>query len=297
MRNRTLTFYLALLFGLGASMLANNMAIAAPENLMAGKEVNAMVSKALPTWDASILEAKQGKDWTTRISFERIAKAMGDKPIRAQKLPDIAQKVSDESRTIRFKPGMGTLRYINRARAWDYKKHAQTKAIDAREASSIVQKAIDNLGIPQEERGKIRVDTQIAAGGVAGKEEITDQFEMYRIVSIPRMINKLPVYSSGARAAISNDAQIQRLQLAWPAFRMDSQLTLRSRRDVIKQVAREMMAQDLEKGARVHATLVYTPRTHDDEEIVYVPAVVVSVYSKPTPYQVVVPVAEAASRK
>ncbi len=297
MRNHTLTFCLAILFGLGSSILTNNMAFAAPENLMAGKEVKALVSKALPKWDASILETKQGEDWTVRLSFAHIAKAMGDKPIRAQKLPDIAQKVSDEGRSIRFKPDMGSLRYINRTRAWNHEKHAETKAIDTREASSIAQKAMNNLGIPQEERGKIRVDTQIAAGGPVGKEEIIDQFEMYRIVSIPRMVNRLPVYDSGARAAISNDAQIQRFQLAWPAFRMDPQLTLRPRRDVIKQVAREMMAQDLEKGAKVHATLAYTPRAHDDEAVVYVPAVVISVYSKPTPYQVVVPVAETATLK
>lgn len=253
-------------------------------------ELARLVEKNLPTWGPEILKIRNNsKPWSQKLSFEQVFSAMNDKTIRVEKIPRGATKLSDENKVVHLDLQRGKVKYVNRQRAWDFHKHRNTKALDKEQAVKAVELSLEKLEFPTEELGKPQLDIQVAAGAPVGSKTIKDKFEMYRIVTFNRRIGELPVYGSKVRYAITNEAEVQRAQLKWPDFRLQPKLSLMERKRVIKQIVRKIMAQEPEQELKVKATLAYSQSTTDDEEFWFVPSVIVSVYSPPTPYQLVVP--------
>jgi hypothetical protein len=69
-------------------------------------------------------------------------------------------------------------------------------------------------------------------------------------------------------------------------------LKLRERKSVLTEAANQILRQTPEADLKIQAYLAYAHRSVDDEKLAYVPSVVLSVYSMPTPYQFTVAVAE-----
>ncbi|MDH5575883.1 MAG: hypothetical protein OEY80_10400 [Nitrospirota bacterium] len=256
------------------------------------KEVQAMVEKTLPPWDEKVLAIKEGGNWLDKLDFNRVFRAFGEKPEGIKFFPADAERVATRDMIVRLDRQAGKVRYINRERAWQFDRHASTKAVESKQALEVVANLTQKLGLPKEEMSQTRVDTQMAGGAPVGSKMIKDLFEMYRVVTISRSVNQLPVYGSQIRAAVSNEGMVQRAQMVWPAFGLSPDLTLRKRPDVVKQTVEEIMAQDPMADIYMKAVLAYALRSQGDEDFRYVPAVIVSVYSSPTPYQLVIPVAE-----
>lgn len=283
---------------LAAFLLLGGGATLAEELPMGEKEVRALVEEALPQWNADVLKVHDKGQWSRTLDFDAVFKAVGDdKPIPVEKLPEGAKRLADRDKVVRLNLDIGKIRYINRARAWKFDEEAPSKGVEVEKAREVVLKATADLGIPRDEMAEPRVATQVAAAAPVSSKMIKYEYEMYRIVTVPRTLNKLSVYGSRVRTAVSNKGQIQRLQVNWPPFRLSPNLFLRTRDAVVKQVVNEIMTQRPTPPIRIQAYLAYTPRSLDDEEIWFVPAAIVSVYSDPTPYQLVVPLAVAKAEK
>lgn len=275
-----------------ALLLAQQAPVMQQAPVIGEKEIWRLVEEALPHWNAEVLKIRDREDWSKTLDFDAVFKAVGDKAIPVEKLPHGAKRLADPEKVVRLDLARGKIRYISRARAWKFDEQATSKALEADKAREIVLKVMAELGIPRDEVVEPRVATQVAAAAPVGSETVKYEYEMYRIVTVLRTLNKLPVYGSKVRTGVSNKGQIQRLQVDWPAFRLSPNLSLRTREAVVKEVVNEIMRQRPAPDTRIQAYLAYAPRSLDDEEIWFVPAVIVSVYSPPTPYQLVIPVAQ-----
>ena len=256
------------------------------------KQILDRVEKSLPGYDARFLRVQNGPDWMAKVDFLRIFQAVGDEPIQRETPPEGAKKYVDADHSLRLDVDKGDLSYVNRARGWNFERHASTKAFDRMRSSALVLGAVQSLDLPKEEIGELKIRTQVGGGGRVGAQRMERQFEMYRLAILDRKINGLPVIGSKLLAAVSNEGQIQRLHAAWPQFRLVDRLRLRERNEVVEQAVNEILDQEPGADTEIRATLGYAPQT-GEKGVTYVPAVVLSVLSLPTPYQVVVPVAEA----
>jgi len=257
-----------------------------------GEQVRAVVEKALPAWDESVLKVEERRNWAAGVDAAAVFRAMREEAPLPKDLPAKLERIQSGESVVRINTSLGKVRYVNRARAWNFEKHANTKLSDAETATKVIVTALQQLRLPTDELGKPSVAAETAIGGRVGEAKATDRFELYRVVTIPRMVNKLPVYDSRVHAAVNAEAEIQRLQVSWPAFQLMHGAQLRPRAEVVNEVVAQIMAQGPPRDVKIEARLAYAPRTHDDEEITYVPTLVVSVYAAPTPYQLLVPVAE-----
>lgn len=253
-----------------------------------------MIEKSLPGWDESVLKVRQGEDWIGHLDFRNVYGVMGDRAPEVEKMPNRAGRLGNEDRVVILDQSRGRVRYVNRTRGWNFETDSKSTAVEAEKALELVASAVRELGVSPDEFGKPRVDTQMGGGAPVGESVIKDRFEMYRIVSIPRMMGEYPVYGSLIRGAVSNRGQIQRLMVEWPAFRMSRKLTMMSRTEVARQAVKEILAQEPFGEVSIRTELVYAATSQDDENPFFVPAVVISVMSRPTPYQLVVPVAKMA---
>lgn len=300
-----------------------------PTTLLSQDQVRAMVEKSLPAWTSSVLTPPvKDYDWLGSLSFNQVLQATGDTPLRTEANSQ-AIRVRDGERAVRIDKMLGKVRYVNRTRDWTLAQ-AGSKLVDKQTALNTVTQAVLGLAVPRGEIGKVRVDTQIAGAGKKGTTRPTSRYEMYRLVTLVRSVNGLPVYASRARGAVNAKGEIQRLQVNWPAFRLTSGLALRDRQSVIDDVVAQMMKSTPGVGSGIYSRLAYAPvvpstSTRDDTAepeqtqvqteardaddklatapgspktrptvpVRYMPAVVVAVYSLPTPYELIVPVAAA----
>lgn len=304
----------------------------AQDKPLSEKEVADLVESSLPAWDRSVLDAKDGEDWSAKLSFDSVLKALGEKPLRAQ--PDARERrVADGTRVLRLTKEQGKVRFVERARTWDPKQTAQ-KPVAAKDAAKLTSGVLANLGVPRAELLEASVDLQLGLDEALKSSKDSKLSTLYSVVSIGRSVNKIEVYGSRARAAVTNAGALQRLRLTWPTFRLAKDLTVRDRKAVVKQTVEAIVRQQATAipGARlVDARLAYVPETatlpyvprkaaeetpgnsqdnvrdaDDDvsklgpetfkfaraETVQYVPAVVVSVAASPTPYELLIPVAE-----
>jgi hypothetical protein len=217
-----------------------------------------------------------------------------EKPLPAD-VPAGLQQLQLGETSVRLNPHTGRVRYISGERAWRLDSiiiAVPPPLPESAQALSVVLAALRQLGVPQDEIGPSAVLTQMAAAGALNAGRVERRFTMYRVVTVARQVNGLPVDESRALASVAAGRGIQRLLTTWPPFRLREGLALRSRREVIEEVLNQIMQQSPPRDLTVRARLVYSPQGPDDEVVSYVPAVVVSVSARPTPYLVVVPVAQ-----
>lgn len=290
--NKQKIMYLYCIFAAMILLSWTHLAIAQPKPEITFEQVYKLLDQAVPTWNESVLRSQEGKEWAEKLNFEQLLRAVNDDFTLPKEFPPNAQQFIDEKRSVRFDRSRGLFRYISKERAWDFQKNANTKAIDERKAEDIVAGVIKSLDAPVAELVKPRISTQMAAGAPAGEKSLKALYEMYRLVSIQRSISNLPVYGSFIRGSVANDGRLQRLQVVWPAFRTIPDLKLRDRKSVLTEATYQILRQAPEADIKIQAYLAFAQRSEDDENQVYVPSVILSVYSKPTPYQFPVAVAE-----
>jgi hypothetical protein len=257
--------------------------------------VRAAVERAMPSWDESVLRVAEKPDWSEKVNFDRVFQAMKDTAVKVERIPETAERIQDEGRSVRVDARAGKIRYISRTRAWSFERDGKKPAIVAERALAAAQEALRSLGLPADELEKPDVATQMAGGAPVGTKEIQDRFEMYQLVTVRRRLNRLPVYGSQARVAVNNEGEIQRAQVNWPAFRLGPGLTLRKRAAVVDEAIQQIMRQGPRADLKMEAYLAYAPKDEDDRTVRYVPAVILSVYAPQTPYQLVLDVADPSA--
>jgi hypothetical protein len=252
-----------------------------------------MVEQALPEWGPEVLQAPDDDSrWAQDVSFEKILAVLGDQDPLPQGLPEGALQVREADRSIRLDPPQGKFRYVNRKRAWNFDRDFRKPAFDPVKAHDRVLAVARELGAPVLQITDVRVDTQMGAGAPAGAVRVADTFQMYRLVLLARQVGELTVFGSELRAALSHEGLVERMQVSWPAFSLARGLALRERRDVVNDAVRRILDQDPRRDTKVRARLVYTPQEDERKVLHFLPAVQIAVLSLPTPYFVVVPVAE-----
>ena len=255
--------------------------------------VRRMVEQALPDWSPDVLKAPDDNNhWAEEITFEKILAVVGDQVQLPSTLPEGALQFRDTDRAIRLDPPKGKFRYVSLGRAWNFDRDFKKPAFDPAKAQEQILAVARQLGAPFSQVVDVRVDTQMGAGAQAGAPRPADTFEMYRLVQFSRQVGDLTVFGSDVRAALSHDGLVQRMQVSWPSFSLARGLALRERSAVVSDAVQRILDQDPGRATRVRSRLVYTPQEDEGKVLRYLPAVQFAVLSAPTPYFVVVPVAE-----
>jgi hypothetical protein len=283
------TAFLSLLMVTSLAQAQDNSPRLLGDGNIGEEEIVKLLDKSLPTWDESVLRAQSYNDPVKEISFSNLAAVLGESV--KEEPPQGATQLDDGVQAFRLQTDTGKVRYVNRDRAWDFKRDADSRAVDSKRAVSIARSIAEKLGFSREEMNEPVVRTQMAGGAKAGSLKVTDNFEMYSLVFIQRQINKLPVYQSDIRLAVNNQGEVQRLGIEWPRFELDPAASLRNREDVLKQAAREIALQDPDADLQINATLAYAQQGEEGE---YIPVAVIAVNSLPTPYQMLVELTDLA---
>jgi len=286
-------------------------------------QLTTLINQVLPAWDARVLAAKDGVNWSADLGYDGLFAAVGDKPILASAG---AGRLSDGTRVARLDAIGGRARYVSRERAWTLDR-AGVPFGDDSVALSAVRRALDGLHVPAGELGRVRLDTQTAEVAPDGEAD-GKLFDVYKLVSWSRLVNGLPVQGSRAVAAVTQDGSVQRLLVSWPPFTMPPGMTVRSRDVVVAELVKAIARQTVPTDARtVTARLAYVPERYlgttprdlpsdgdlqtpsDDNDkpsgdpsyptrkrltgriVRHVPAVIVSVNAGETPYQLAAAVA------
>ncbi len=251
-------------------------------------QLSAKLAAVMPQWDASILQAPVGRNWPGDLRPVDAAKVLRDEALaaRAQEAPKGALLVETATSVLRLDPAGGRLRYVNRAR--EPKAEAAQSGLRLPEnAESVALDALAQLGFPREEIGAVSALTQSAAAGRAGAQAEW-KGDLYRVISVERAINKLPVLGSSARIAINAEGQVQRLRATWPAFRIDPSDKLLGRDAVQRSAVEFLLDQNVKTNVDIKARLGYAPVSPRGGAML--PALILSVSDGPTPMLLTVPV-------
>lgn len=314
----------------GCALLAQSAY--AQERTLSEREVSEQLEQSLPAWDKSVLDVKDGPDWSAKHSFDSVLKALGEKALSSAAADD-GRRATDGSRVLRLTREHGKVRFVERARTWNPAQTA-TKPVAADAAAKLALNVLDRLGVPRAELGKSRVDVQQGLEEGLRSSRDSRLHNMYSLVSVDRRVGRLEVYGSRARLAVTNAGQLQRVRLTWPAFRLAKGLTMRERKVVLEEAVKTVVQQQPiahpdEKFIQARlayvpetATLPYLPQPASDETpsstkedvrdadddvsklgpekfsykrlapVEYVPAVVIAVAAAPTPYELLIPIAD-----
>lgn len=312
------------LLGAGCGEERGEPVVAAQEQAVTLDQLTALLDQVLPAWDERVLAAKDGINWSADASYDALFAAVADKPIPLS--ADVG-RISDGARVARLDRLAGRARYISRPRAWTLDRAAIPFGDDSVALAS-VRRALDGLRVPTGELGRVRLDTQEAEVAPDGEAD-GKLYDVYRLVSWSRVVNGLPVQGSRVVAAVTQEGAVQRLLVNWPQFTMPAGMTLRSRDVVVAQLVKAIARQAPMPGdARtLSARLAYVPerylgttvrdlpgdgdlqtpsddsdkvggdaryptrKRHANEIVRHVPAVIVSVSTGETPYQLAAAVA------
>lgn len=280
-----------------SALVASATATAQPLSEALIRERVGQVLEALPTLSDEVLVPYDGEHWVTPITFEAVYTAVGDTPPVVAALPDGATRLEGQDRVVALNPERGEVRYISRARAWRFSSDSDTSPIDESTASSKVKDAFLKLGFPSEEICDSEVSTQVVAGSPTQGEVPLRHYGMYRLVTFWRCPAEggLQVEGSEVRAAVSNHAQIQRLRIVWPALVVPPSLAFKEWDQIVEQAVEEIMAREPENGIEIRARYAYVQEALEDpkrDSPHFVPSVILTVLSPPTPYQIAITVAE-----
>lgn len=262
-------------------------------------QVSESLEKALPDWGERVLQVADGREWIEQLDFESVLKAVGEEKILIviEDVPEEARRLEDEGVLVQLDRVQGKLRFASQERAWSFESEKAQYAVDEATAAEVVLDTLYGLGVPEEELGDLYFATQIVEGGPLKAEEAVEQFEMYRVVSIPRWVGNLPVVTSEIRAAVNNEGLLQRLKVTFPAFKLFPELKLRDREEVRREALVAIMENDPAEDFQISAYLAYASLPlfaeagNENMPSYHFPVVVISVLSSPTPYQIIVAIA------
>jgi hypothetical protein len=209
----------------------------------------------LPQFTTQIVATPPGPDWLANVSVATVASAVQDLPPPSQ---IVQQGALTEARNsagtifIKIDRDRGRIRYANSTRRFDWSTSPHTSVPDTT-ASAIVTQMLGILGVPASEGTPLDIDTVNGQQYSRATGSALPVYQRERLVTIDRMINGYPVYDSTVRAAVSNTGQIARLLVRWPRFIMPTGQQLRSRANVVSELAQRIF--DAQQGAPVELTI------------------------------------------
>lgn len=254
------------------------------------KRAAALLENVLPKWDSRLLTSYETPtDWSAGLGREGVLKLLGDEPFAWEgetQPPPEAERFVDPAKALRFSRQDGILRYQSRARAFspDWRgKPVPTEGAVGKRMGALLTDLKFPLG---ETRGPEYQVQEVALSDVSG--ETSERFPVYAFFLLNREVEGIPVEGSTVRAALNARGEVQRLKVAWPAFRVRRDARLLSRGQVVDQALQQVLAQDPTEKMEVASRLVYARSEKGD----YLPAVQVDVMDGETPYRLTVPVAQ-----
>jgi hypothetical protein len=247
--------------------------------VMTEAEYLKLVDGEFPPIPRNILGARTGDNWIRSTRVEGVAAAMEDDPKFEDKGGDDRYQGGrdpDGNRTVVIDFLRGKVRYVNVLRLFDYETDPK-EAISERSALFHTSDVIAALGIPDDELGEVIVDTVAGRGIDVDNGSKEEHFEVERLVTVPRVVNNLPVFKSHLRLAISNKEERSRLLLEWPQFQLKDQLTLLDEEQVKKEIAQRIF--EFEEGVAIDVSMRigYLPQSAlDDGGVRFIPVVEVA---------------------
>lgn len=254
------------------------------------KRIRAQLETIVPVFDKRLLLTYETPTpWEDNLHYSLLNKLLGETPFQWEgtaQPPADADRLEDESKSMRIRRVDGSFRYQSRKRV--FTTDLKGKGVPAADiVTRQVQGILQNLGFPLVEAGRPDVKTQEM--GVSGESgAIAERFPIYSFFVMNRHIEGIPVEGSDVRAAVNPRGEVQRLKIAWPHFKVQSGVELRSRERVLEETFQKVIAQDPTEKLELASRLVYT-RTVKGE---FLPAVQVDVSDGETPYRLTIPVAQ-----
>ena len=205
-----------------------------------------IVDAALPAFTPAMLSAPSGPDWMAGKTVHDVALAMQDSDpgtIVAHGSLIMGYDPPDGPRYIKLDFDEGYIRFTNRERS--YHTGSPCTAVPMTEANAALGATAGALGIPTSEWDVRTVDT-VMERSVTGEAqdptpEVTCQTE--RMVTMTRKSpNAYPVFDSMVRESVSNLHERARLLVDWPRFMLQTGLNMRTRTDVVTDLAERMLA-------------------------------------------------------
>lgn len=255
------------------------------------EEYRARVEAALPQIDRAMLEASDGEDWLKGLSVSQVVKAVEDWPapnVVYRSPPRFEGRDEANTKVIRIDTASGRVRYLGKHRAFDWSRSPR-RAVPLDLAEGLAVRSLDVLGIPASERGELRIDTVMGQHREwSAAAEAEPAFERERLVTVYRQIGGFEVFENYARIAISNTGAVSRLLAIWPQFRMDHDLELRPRSQIVDAATQYIF--DRERGipAEVEIDLAYVQAGDS-----FIPAAIVAVYDGLMAAELIVPIVES----
>jgi hypothetical protein len=216
------------------------------------------IEAALPPFDASILQTPQGADWWSQLSLAMIAGAVNDvlPPVVVQDGPLTIAHDMDKMHVIIKNDELGMIRWLDKSRRFDWDSSPRV-AWNAWDAASIAFMTLDAIGLPQSERGTVRV------GPILGEHQTPQgpmaPVEREQMVTVDRRIGGFPVFDAMARVVISNTGQPARLLVEWPPFEVRPGGPLRLRAAVVDELANRVWNYMRGTEVQIYAAIGYTP--------------------------------------
>lgn len=207
------------------------------------------VNSILPQYSGAMLDVPDGPDWIAGVTLPRLAASV------SESMPDTI--ATDGPVTIgyggpkwmKIDYSEGFIRYTNRDRC--FQPDSPCTAIPEGSAQSGLYSTLGTLGCPSGEAGDVAVDLvseRSVDGETSQPQESTCEVE--RLVTLERKVGgTYPVFGSIARMAVSNLYQRARLLIRWPQFALEDGLLMRTRAEVVTEIAaRILQAQKDESG-------------------------------------------------
>jgi len=235
-----------------------------PASLVVGTAIagfadyRAQIDAALPAFAAAVLSAPPGPNWIGGLTVGTIAAAVNDTPPSTivSSPTRVQAKNGTERQYFSIDLVDHRVRYVNLDRQFDW---AASPHIGWSPSTSqaMAMSVFGALSLPTTEIDPARccrVDTMMGSlFEAADPSDIpSTTYEAERMVTIQRTVNGLPVMESMVRASVSNTGQIARLLVRWPRFLLPAGLVLRSRAQVLDELAQHLT--DVEFGASVGLT-------------------------------------------
>ena len=174
----------------------------------------------------------------------------------------------------------GKLRYINEERQYQLDKFVE-EPVDSTVAVQAVEEVIKYYMIPDVALMLLRLRGICAMGAEYNQVTIADRFILERLITLERMIDGIPVFNSKASFAVNNRGEISRIFLRWPSFRMTPDLQLKSRDHLVSEIVDRLVKALEGRPIELRIQMAYIPV--EDEEIRYVPGLVVSAMDNASP--------------
>ena len=207
-----------------------------------------LTNSTLPQYTGGMLSVSEGPNWIQGVTLARLASSV------SETMPDSVATQGAVTigyggpKWMKVDYSEGFIRYTNRDRC--FQTSSPCTAIPAGSAQSALYNTLGVLGVPSGEAGDIGVDLVAERSMDDGGNRQESVCEVERLVTQERRVGgSYPVFDSMARMAVSNLYQRARLLIRWPQFRLENGLLMRTRTEVVNEIAQKILtAQKDESG-------------------------------------------------